>query len=246
MAAGFGNEGRYAAGPLRMQIDTILGLLGLAFTTGLVVLSFASENDWVRPYFWGTALFFFIASLWPLVNRILKALSSSKRHTLGYLHYEDSELGPAIVDMAYRSAWAKWYAAQYLVRNNHQPVDELTTLNAASELVTQALMDGRLEARGRPAGAADYEPITSETWRLAGLQPVRHPASLWTFNVIPRSGIEPQRMQRLLDYDSLIVNCRRFENLWPATDKKMDYKRKRPLKQAKRAGAAPIEIAKLS
>ena len=233
-----------------MQIDTILGLLGLAFTTGLVVLSLISENDWVRPYLRETALFFFIASLvvflWPLVNRVLGAVSSSKRHTLGYLHHEDSELGPAIVDMAYRSAWAKWYASQYLAHNNHQPVDELTTLNAASELVTQALMDGKLEARGRPAGAVDYEPITSETWRLAGLQPVRHPASLWTFNVIPRSGVEPQRMQRLLDYDSLIVNCRRFENLWPATDKKMDYKRKRLLKQAKRAGAAPTEIARLS
>jgi hypothetical protein len=52
-------------------------------------------------------------------------------------------------------------------------------------------------------------------------------------------------MQRLLDYDSLIVNSRRFETLWPATDKEMDYKRKRLLKQAKRAGAAPTEIAKL-
>ena len=98
MAVRFGN----AAGPLRMQIDTVLG------PTGLVVLSLTSENDWVRPYLWGTTLFFFLASLvlflWPLVNRILKALSSSKRHRLGYLHHEDSELGPAIVDMAYRSA----------------------------------------------------------------------------------------------------------------------------------------------
>src|SRR5262249_24547554 len=92
--------------------------------------SLTSENDWVRPYLWGTTLFFFIASLvlflWPLVNRIRKALSSSKRHTLGYLHHENSELGPAIVDMAYRSACAKWYASHYLAHNDHQPVDELT------------------------------------------------------------------------------------------------------------------------
>jgi hypothetical protein len=55
-----------------------------------------------------------------------------------------------------------------------------------------------------------------------------------------------QRTDRLATYDSLIINSRQFEKLWPRKDGATDLARKRLLKKAKKAGAATAEIAKLS
>jgi hypothetical protein len=171
---------------------------------------------------------------------------SEAKSNLAYLSHEDSQLGPAIRDMAWYSSWGKWYAAQSLATNNHQPINEGTLVSMAAGIVCDALMDGELEARGRLPGETEYQDISKDTWRLAGLISKPHAASLWTVQIIPRRGVDPVRISKLLSYDSILVNSRRFESLWPRKDKKIDAARKRLLKKAREEGADEVEIQKLS
>jgi hypothetical protein len=171
---------------------------------------------------------------------------SETKSNLAYLSHEDSQLGPAIRDMAWYSSWGKWFAAQALATNNHQPINEGTLVSIAAGLVTDALMDGMLQARGRLPNEIEYQDISKETWRLAGLISKAHPASQWTVEIIPRGGVDPERISKLLSYDSIIVNSRQFESLWPRKDMKRDAARKRLLKKAREEGADEAEIQKLS
>lgn len=180
-----------------------------------------------------------------------------KTDGLGYLSSEDAELGPAVRDMAWRSAWGKWFASQHLGSSNK--ANELI-MHAATHIVQDALTDGQLEVRGRRPGQMDYEPIDRTHWRSTGLHMIPDSRSLWKMILIPRGGAEitpdgkvigrdqeaVQRTDRLATYDSLIVNSRQFEKLWPRKDGATDLARKRLLKKAKKAGADPAEIAKLS
>jgi hypothetical protein len=76
---------------------------------------------------------------------------------------------------------------------------------------------------------------------------IRDKLSLWRMVLVPTgvSEILPDGTAQLEQYDSLIVNSRQFEALWPLRDKKADKERKRLLKIAKKAGADRAEIAKL-
>jgi hypothetical protein len=179
---------------------------------------------------------------------------------LGYLQNEDSELGGAIRDMAWRSAWGKWFTSQSLANNPLNPPNESLTMHAATHIVLDALTDGSLEVRGRRPGQMDYEQIPQTHWRSTALHMIPDSRSLWKMILIPRGGAEitpdgkvigrdqeaVQRTDRLATYDSLIVNSRQFEKLWPRKDGATDLARKRLLKKAKKAGAATAEIAKLS
>jgi hypothetical protein len=180
-------------------------------------------------------------------------------HPLAYLHAEDSELGSAICDMVWRSAWGKWFAAQYLATNNHHPASEEHVIQIATGIVHDALMDGQLEAHGRKPGQLDYEPIPRTHWRSTALHMIPDRRSLWKMILIPTGGAEIypdgtvigrdqraiQRTDQLAAYDSLIVSARQFEKLWPRKDKDTDAARKRLLKTARKAGADPAEIKKL-
>jgi hypothetical protein len=64
--------------------------------------------------------------------------------------------------------------------------------------------------------------------------------------VVGRDPAAVQRTDQLAVYDSLIVNSRQFEKLWPREDKEIDAVTQRLQKKAKKAGADPAEIAKLS
>jgi hypothetical protein len=179
---------------------------------------------------------------------------------LGYLRGEDSELGGAIRDMVWCSAWGKWYTAQSLANSAPKPVNEQFIMGTATSIVLDALTDGRLEVRGRKPGQMDFEPIPQTHWRSTGLHMVRDDRTLWKMILVPRgvAEIHPdgkvvgrdqsavQRTDQLAAYDSLIVNARQFEKLWPLKHKDTDAKRKALLKKAKKAGADPAEIAKLA
>lgn len=180
--------------------------------------------------------------------------------SLGYLRDADTELGGAIRDMVWCSAWGKWYTAQSLANSAPKPVNEQFIMAAATSIVLDALTDGRLEARGRKPGQMDYEPIPQTHWRSTALHMIPDNRSLWKMILIPRGGAEitpegsvigrdqnaVQRTDQLAIYDSLIVNARQFEKLWPLKHKLTDAARKVLLKRAKKAGADPAEIAKLS
>jgi hypothetical protein len=161
-----------------------------------------------------------------------------------YLMYRDSELGSAVRHMGWDSAWGKWHQAQDLATRGQ--VDEVHTMNTAASKVVDALMDGRLEARGRMPQEISYEPIPRETWRLAALQVHEDVASLWKFKVVPRWGESPERISRLMGYDSITVDSRQFLKLWPTKDPVPDVARRLHLQHAKEKGADPAVIARLS
>jgi hypothetical protein len=134
--------------------------------------------------------------------------------------------------MASYSAWAKWYASQHLA-NTLQPISQEHIMLTASSIVLDNLMDGKLLARRRPSGAIEYENISKEAWRLVAIQMKPHPLSLWHGVIIPRGNVDPARIAKLLDYDSIIVNSREFEQLWPTINKHYDNPRQRLLKGEK-------------
>jgi hypothetical protein len=149
-----------------------------------------------------------------------------RRRADSYLSDLDSELGSAIRQMVWRSAWAKWYAAQCLVSDRHEPIDEDSHMQTGASLVTSAAMDGELAVRGRQPGAIEYEPISRDAWRLVAIHMVRHPASLWKAIIITRTGVDSDRVRRILDYDSLIVDSNDFQRLWPRRNAETDKARR--------------------
>jgi hypothetical protein len=84
----------------------------------------------------------------------------SANRPLEYLHNEDSELGDAVRNMAWRSADGKWYAAQCLANNPKGKVSdkEADLMHWAAERVWRALFDGKLDARGRRPGQWILKP----------------------------------------------------------------------------------------
>jgi len=184
-----------------------------------------------------------------------------REEKLHYLDmYVDSELGSAIRDMALRSAWGKWFAAQNLALNDHKPITEWHLMGTAAGVVQDEVTNGKLEVRGRKPGQLGYEAIPATHWRSTALHMVRDKAATWKLVLIPRGGAEitpegevighrkdtTERTKQLAEYDSLIVNSAQFESLWPRKDRGTDAARKRLLRQAKKAGADANEIAKLS
>ena len=163
-----------------------------------------------------------------------------------YLHHAESELSTAMQDMARRSAWAKWLSAQHLAHNNHQPISEQALLYIVCGVVLDQLVEGTLRAKGRKPTAIEYEPISQAAWRLAALKAEPHPASLWRIKVIPRAKVDPDRISDLLTCDSIMVDSREFESIWPARHHYTDNARRKLLEQARVAGVDPTEIRKLS
>lgn len=155
-----------------------------------------------------------------------------------YLSDVDTEITTAIYCMAYFSSWAKWYASQFITNHEtHRPAAVEDIINIVAYKVTQALMNGKLRARGRFPGNIEYEVIPKETWRLAALSMKRHPVTLWKATVIPRGDVDPVRIARICGYDSLVVNSSEFEALWPKSNRKTDAARMQILKKAAKEGA---------
>ena len=107
---------------------------------------------------------------------------------------------------------------------------------AASE-VTDELMNGTIYARGRSENTTKYEGIDKDVWRLAYIRMRPDKRNLWRGEIMPRWNIDPSRISALTSYDSIIINSREFEKLWPKTDKICDQERKKLLRQARRLGA---------
>jgi hypothetical protein len=196
----------------------------------------------------------------PAIWRRLRRGKAEAEQRLQYLSNEDTELGVAIMMMGMRSAWSKWFASQSLANNNHRPTSEASIMQIATGLVSQELVDGKLQARGRMPGQLNYEPIPREHWRSTVPHMVPDERSIWKLMLIPTGGAEfnpngtvlardqaaQQRNAQLQAYDSIIVSSHEFEMLWPRRDEQTDKARKRLLKAAKKAGADKTEIAKLS
>jgi len=167
-----------------------------------------------------------------------------------YLFSTDTEVGSAIKMMAWASAWGKWFSAQ-LLANQDRPIDkegvDRQVMQIAASLVTDAAMDGKLEVRGRRPDSVSYEVIPREAWRLIALVMRPDLRSLWRAAVIPR-GVPvswddgkldtqpPSRVVHIFEYDSLIIDSRQFEELWPKKDQATDEERERLLQTAEHKG----------
>ena len=163
---------------------------------------------------------------------------------LQYLHDRDTQLDLAIYLMIQRSAWARWIAAQFLAGNG-KPIDDKALLLNATSCVVHEAVEGALEIRGTLPTETESETIPRENWRLAYLDVVPNPRGIWAFPVKPRSDVDPDRIRRLLSYDSLIVDARQFEKIWPRRDKTTDAATLELLRKARKAGIAPHEIDRL-
>jgi hypothetical protein len=127
-------------------VRNFLGALG--FISALI----GGEEIWrVGPTWPGVTLvaislpIFISPWIW---NKLALSRTRSKPQTLEYLHHKDSGLGSAIVTMALRSAWGRWYAAQHLVDSGNA-IDEMHLLQIAGSVVMDKILDGDLEVRGR-------------------------------------------------------------------------------------------------
>jgi hypothetical protein len=84
----------------------------------------AGVGDWATPgariAFITLGMITFFAAFGPTIVRRFKPRHGN---SMSYLSAHDYELGPAIIEMAYRSAWGRWFAAQQLVTMG-KPIDE--------------------------------------------------------------------------------------------------------------------------
>jgi hypothetical protein len=133
-------------------IRNFLGALGfISALIGAEVLRESGPN-WVGVTLIAAGLPIYLSPVaWKAARRWIKYEKAAAQSPLEYLHNKDSELGSAIRDMGWRSAWARWYAAQHLV-NSEKPITEGDLLHIASLNVRQNLIDETLRfAGGRPA-----------------------------------------------------------------------------------------------
>jgi hypothetical protein len=197
-----------------------------------------------------------IAVYW---DKIIPRRFRDRPQTLEYLRYKDSELGSTIRDMAWVSAWGKWYAAQILV-NSSRPAAQEQVLHIAAHQVQDQLVNGDLEVRGRSPGSMEYQTIPRTHWRSSALHFIADPMTIWKMIILPRGGasIDPdgtiiasdqkaeQRTASIRSYDSLIVDGFQFEKLWPKKEPDADKKRLQFLRQAMKRGLDKDEIKRLS
>jgi len=207
----------------------------------------------------GAFLSIFVAVYWDrIISRTWPRYSHQRE--LQYFDERDPTLGSAIQVMAQNSAWGRWYAAQHLV-NSGVPITEQHLLQTAASIVTDQIVNGGIEVRGRRPERMEYEPIPRTDWRSSALSFVRDPVSLWRLAIFPRGGAEiapdgtiarasnpaaAQRNSQIAGYDSLIVDARQFENVWPKREGLADRYRRRFLRRARKRKLDRTEIQRLS
>jgi hypothetical protein len=199
-------------------------------------------------------------AVWPVPSIISRRRKADAKSELKYLSQRDSELGSAIISMARRSAWGRWYAAQHLV-NSGERIREQHLYQTAASVVIDEILDGNLEVRGRRPDPKrlGYELIDRTHWRSSWLACVHDRFAIWKIKVVSRGTVEIDRegntvradnvtaAQRtsLLDYDSFTVDAYQFEKLWPAKDKLADWQRRKFLFKALWRGFDQDEIWRL-
>lgn len=244
---------------LLQLLDYKTGVVGLV---GVVLTLFVSATnfDWSPQLVFLAALFggACVAAMFAFIRVALQSPPVPK-YGLAYLNYRDAELGPSIIQMASKSAWGRWFAAQYLV-SSERPIAEGNFLQIASHVVMDEVVNGNLAVRGRKPRSSDYESIPREHWRSSAFHFIPDPISLWRMILLPRGGatVDPDgtvkahnpqaeaRNSKLQEYDSLVVDAEQFEKLWPARDRVADKLRQRFLQIARKRKLDADEIERLS
>jgi hypothetical protein len=216
-------------------------------TLSAFVGSLVQSKPFGEIVFWTMATFFVSVTIARIFigNWGSESFSWKKREPQPqYLPDRDEELGLAIYLMALRSAWGRWFSAQHLSMTG-KPIEEKYLMMMASVLVVDKARDGALEIHGRPKDGIDYKSIPREHWRLIGLDVTPDARRIWTISIIPCSDVKPKRISELLRYDSLVIDSRQFEKLWPLREPATDAARLKLLEQAKTSGVHHLLIEKL-
>lgn len=211
------------------------GLLGL--------VGVPPDYAWLQPYLVGAAVLMGVLFVWRARSQILTKIqnllektnpSATGQVSNPYLSNVNEELGFAIFRMATCSAWGRWFASRYIADNKSMPQEKI--IRTASYAVLEALLDGKLSARGRLPDKVEYESISREAWRLVWIQMQPHPLTLWKAVLVPRTGIPLGRVLPIMEYNSVVINSGEFETLWPRKDRKIDKAIKINLKKARKNG----------
>ena len=81
-----------------------------------------------------------------------------------YLSDTETPLQQAMYVMSLRSAWARWYSAQFLAMHS-QPINEYSLLFTIANIkVLSELVEGRLTAYGRSPGKFEASAIPKHYW----------------------------------------------------------------------------------
>lgn len=161
-----------------------------------------------------------------------------------YLNGPIAELSHAVWMIGHRSAWGRWYSAQILAGTGK--INEIDLRHAVASVVSDEVMNGALTISGRPSGGLDYETIPRDHWRLAHISIETDVATIWKAMAKPRHNVDPDRISRLLSYDSLTVDPIEVAKLWPKKDRLTDAEKKKLLKIARGKGVDPDLIKGLS
>jgi len=252
--------GNVAGGIVRWTVATIISavclMLGFAPAQWLAAI-IGEPPDWlVHPL---TRLAIILMGV-VVVGAILlyRGIKKTPTAKLTYLSaHRDYDLGPAIIEMAHRSAWGKWFAARELV-NASKPIDERYWLQTAASVVMDKMRDGELVIRGRLYGQTGSKPIPQTDWRDVALYYFPDNRALWRLRILPLEGVTIQdgdvidtdlsleTVEHITQYESLLVDAHQFERLWPATDAVADKQRHQFLREAKKRKLAADAIKALA
>jgi hypothetical protein len=192
-----------------------------------------------------SAIFYFAVRSELARPDIITDASKALPKNVSYLSACDYDLGPAIIEMAYRSAWGRWFAAQQLATMGN-PIDERYRFQTAASKVWDKMRDGDLIVRGRMHGQTGSQAIPATDWRDVALYYFPDNRALWRLCILPREAVTIQDDQvidtdlsmetvsHITQYDNLLIDSRQFENLWPITDRIADSERRRLLEEARR------------
>lgn len=139
----------------------------------------------------------------------------------------------AIEAVATNSAWARWYAAQLLTINERRLLPKSVMYRTVAWQIINALRDGKLKAKGRLPNSTLYQEIPTEAWWLFDMR-----VTPYLVIAEPKNCRAPGVTQ-VLSYDSITVDPRDLERLWPKNCRHFDRSRKRLLEKAIRERICP-------
>jgi len=158
-----------------------------------------------------------------------------------YLDHSETELGEAVVRMAFRGSWGRYVAARQLVEKG--TLDEGEVLGSCTELVTAGAMRGVIVVRGRRSGRLN--DLSMSAWYAVRLTH-RREQEHWRVRVEARPDKTGEALDEILRHDAFVVDSVAFQKEWPAKHPETDAVRRSLLETARRNGVDATLIARLS
>lgn len=180
---------------------------------------------------WGTYYIYFV-KLPKIIAERPTAYSNTQNIGLGDSDTIHAAKWEPLLDAAfwaiYKSAWGKWQREEQFA-DSDEDYFLRTTMGMVAHLVTQAAIDNKLEIKGRPSDAIEFEPISPAMWQLVALTVRPDDAAIYKLEIIRRgvvTGEDPEKglgkkrdirtknIRNTLRYDALLVNFEQFQSFF--------------------------------